>query len=185
MVRDLFTDEEWDEATEDSERKITNALRLLRQQPFGEEGLYLGHSGGKDSVVIQWLAHTIWPTLLVVHTPKSTGRNATHPLTKDFLYRRSFPVLYLPSDAESPLVLTTQIDGTRISEFDRTDGRSTDVVIDGVSTSREFLQPYVRNGLFERNYIYPIYDWKDVDVWVCIDLNRIPYSSEYDEQACD
>jgi 3'-phosphoadenosine 5'-phosphosulfate sulfotransferase (PAPS reductase)/FAD synthetase len=73
----------------------------------------------------------------------------------------------------------TQIDGTRIAEHDRSNGRAVDVVIDGKQVSRKELPLYLENGLFGLNFVYPIYDWSDAEVWAAIAHYDIPFSEEY------
>ena len=173
--------------------KIKDAINRLRSlSPDLLDGIYIGTSGGKDSVLVHWLMKKAWqgsqPSLvkpwngeefMIVHTTKTS---VTHPKTLEFLYSRNFPIMYCPAGKHSSLGLKTQIDGTRRSEFDRTDGRSTDLIGDnGVTLSREHMQMIVRNGLFGLNFVYPIYDWSDEDVWAAIWCNDIPYTQEYAE----
>ena len=164
------------------EAKVLAALARIRGAY--SPGLYVGHSGGKDSAVILNLVDRALPNVVVpiVHTPKPTD---THPLTVSYLYRLGRPVLYLPSDASSKLwpftdnALTVQVDGTRIDEHDRTDGRSTDFVDDGVSKPRTELRAFVEKGLFGLSFCYPIYDWTTAEVWQYISENNIEVSEEY------
>lgn len=138
---------------------------------------YVGTSGGKDSVVIQWLSRQVHD-LPTVHTPKP---GVTHPKTLEFLYQQCAKqaIMFCPSHAHANLKYDTQIDGTRIAEFDRTDGRSTDFVRDGQNVSRLEMTMWVPNGLFGLNFVYPIYDWSDAEVWACIFRFYIPFSEEY------
>ena len=152
--------------------------RLWEKLDLTSYDAYVGHSGGKDSVTICNLVDTTLPgnDLLRIHTPKP---EATHPDTVTFLYALHKPVLYCPAEEHSRIGVRVQIDGTRIFEHDRRDGRSTDVMIDGRSMSREHLPLYVKHGLFGLSFIYPIYDWTDADVWAYIVANNIPFSKEY------
>ena len=148
---------------------------------------YIGTSGGKDSVTVHhvfdaWAKskdhHSFVP---IVHTPKP---EETHPLTKTFLYSRQYPITFVPKQHHRPFTeryeLTTQIDGSRISEFSRAEsGRSTDFVKDGVNVSREHMTPIVPNGLFGLNFVYPLLNWKDEHVWAYILSQGIPFSDEY------
>jgi len=152
------------------------ALNRLVHSPFEPSGIYIGHSGGKDSVVVHYLATQIFQNIPVVHTPKP---EVTHFLTLQFLYSRNFPIQYIPKEHHSRFGFKTQIDGTRIAESSRTDGRSTTVVIDGVDQSRTEMEAYVKNGLFGLNFIYPIVDWTDDEVWAFIKDRNLEVSKEY------
>lgn len=146
---------------------------------------YVGHSGGKDSVVVHHLAKKAFgPKVPVVHTPKITGFNAVHPDTIDFLYRLSAEEgLYIvPGKNMREFLddhnLSFQVDGTRVDECDRTD-RSADVVIDGKTISRSEMPVVTFNGLFGQASVFPIFDWSDSDVWRYIELEGLEVSAEY------
>ncbi len=156
------------------------AINRMKGLPWGTEikKPYVGTSGGKDSVVVEWLANNLFKIRLpVVHTPKAV----THPLTLNFLYEKAqqVPIMFCPSSEHKYLGYDTQIDGTRIAEYNRTDGRSTDFVRDGKNVSRAEMTVWCPNGLFGLNFIFPIFDWSDEDVWACIFKNDIPFSKEY------
>ncbi len=147
---------------------------------------YVGHSGGKDSVLVRWLADIAGlKGMMTVHTPKPEGvRNAVHPLTKEFVYALNRPVLHIPDgqqDAFKVMNLVVQIDGTRRAEADRRDGRDVGLIVDGVEKSRSEVPLYLDTGLFGQSFIYPIYDWTDAEVWATIFAYNIPYSAEYNE----
>lgn len=168
-------------ALDDLVTLVPKAVREYQNIPWGTEATapYIGTSGGKDSVVIMWLSDMIEDTPLpVVHTPKP---GVTHPKTVEFLYNMSAKrtILYCPAREHAKLGFKTQIDGTRISEYNRTDGRSTDFVRNGVNVSRSEMTMWVPNGLFGLNFVYPIYDWEDVHVWACIFKHNIPFTEEY------
>lgn len=159
--------------------KIDQATDRIRNSPFDLSSTYVGHSGGKDSVLVHWLANRV-QELPVVHTPKyGSMNNAVHPLTAKFLYEQDFVIQYVPASKHSSLNFKTQIDGTRIAEADRTDGRSTTFVRNGTAYPRTELTEYVENSLFGLNFIYPIYDWSDLEVWTAILSKEIPFSPEY------
>jgi 3'-phosphoadenosine 5'-phosphosulfate sulfotransferase (PAPS reductase)/FAD synthetase len=80
---------------------------------------------------------------------------------------------------ESPIPLLTQIDGTRRAEASRRDGRDVGVIIGGQEVSRTETPLYLEKGMFGRNFIYPIYDWTDEQVWATILLYSLPISREY------
>ncbi|QRE00066.1 hypothetical protein [Burkholderia phage BCSR5] len=177
------------EKAAEATRRI-NAASLQSCGNFDLNRAFVGHSGGKDSVVVDFLARAAYherdrefwdKPMKVVHNPKTTGPNKVHPLTREFLYEsaRKRPIVFASLEECVRAGYTTQIDGTRISEFDRGDGRSTNFVRNGAIASREELTCYVPNGLGGLNFIYPIYDWTDMDVWAFIDRFNVSFSDEY------
>lgn len=146
---------------------------------------YIGTSGGKDSIVVhavtmQWLKRNKFhQNMPVIHTTKP---NEVHPLTKEFLYTRPYPITYVSKEQHVEYIKSfghgLQIDGSRISESNRTE-RSTTIVFEGKDISRENMQPIVRNGLFGFTFMYPILNWKDEHVWAYILSNNIEFSDEY------
>jgi 3'-phosphoadenosine 5'-phosphosulfate sulfotransferase (PAPS reductase)/FAD synthetase len=158
------------------------ALERIRKalNKFGTS-LYLGHSGGKDSAVIYHLATKVYFDITVVHNPKPD----VHSDTILYLYElaQNRPVHFVPS-VKMPQTISLygwrcQIDGTRIAEYTRTD-RSTDLIVDGQSVSRETMTESVDAGIYGLSMLYPIYDWTDEEVWEYIKLSNIPVSKEYD-----
>ena len=151
---------------------------LFNQHHWLPNEVYIGHSGGKDSVAITRLVDTALPDhgMLIVHTPKP---GEVVPATVDFLYGLRRPVLYCPKEHHKGLGFKVQIDGTRRAEHSRTDGRSTNLVMDGNDVSRDHMPLYVKNGLFGLDFIFPIFDWTDEEVWAYILTNEIPFSEEY------
>lgn len=175
-----------DAATTISER-VAEAVLRLQDSPFEVSGTYCGHSGGKDSVLVRYLADLANTAPITLHTVKPDGvRNAVHPLTRQFLYDcQDRPLVYVPErymeDVLEQYGLTTQIDGTRASEAYRRDGRDVGLVVNGESRSRSEIALYMANGLFGLNFIYPIHDWTDAEVWAAIFVYGIPYSPEYEQ----
>ncbi len=165
---------------------VEESVKRIKFAPFDiDHSMYVGHSGGKDSVLVRWLADLALPDLklLTVHTPKPTGiRNEVHPITQQFLYGLNRPVLYLPdgnAEVFEAFGLKTQIDGTRAAEASRRDGRDVGVVVRGEERSRANMPLYLENGLFNRQFVYPIFDWTDLQVWAAIIHYEIPFSDEY------
>jgi len=176
-----FTEAAIQSAADDLATLVPKAVREYQDVPWGTVAKkpYIGTSGGKDSVVIMWLSDMVEDAPLpVVHTPKP---GVTHPKTLEFLYKMTANrrILFCPARDHASLGYDTQIDGTRISEYNRTDGRSTDFVRNGQNVSRLEMTMWVPNGLFGLNFVYPIYDWEDVHVWACIIKHNIPFSEEY------
>lgn len=146
-----------------------------------EFGMFVATSGGKDSTVILDLALKINPCITIIHNPKSI----THPDTIRFLYdvsQRNI-INYVPSSLMEKFIkdnnLKCQIDGTRISEFDRVD-KSADLIINGQTVSRTEMKDH-GFGIWNLENIYPIYDWSDEDVFNYCKKHKIPLSREYKE----
>jgi len=149
-----------------------------------KSGVYLAFSGGKDSMVLFDAVTRWYPDVPIIHNPKKE----THNLTKKFMYKLSIKnnIYNVPLANMNKIIemngFTTQIDGTRRSEFTRTE-KSNDVVIGGVSVSRENMPDTVVNGLFGINHIYPIIGWEDEDVYNYIRSYDVDYSMEYVENG--
>jgi hypothetical protein len=160
---------------------INKARVILDGHPFVNAGLYIGHSGGKDSVAVTYLTRLVFGILPILHSAKPKGENAVHPEAQKLIYAMGEhrPVLLHPRDVVPPPEYATQIDGTKMCEFDRTDGRHTDVMIDGELKSRAEMTCYVKNGLFGKNFIFPIFDWQDYHVWALIYKENLAFSGEY------
>lgn len=167
--------------------RMTEACNRILDMPFKsrpDAQVYVGHSGGKDSVLVRWLAdNTLGTRVPTIHTPKPWGiKNAVHPLTKEFLYNLNRPIMYLPDgylETNAYSHFKVQIDGTRQAEADRRDGRDVGLIIEGKEVSRTETPLYLKKGLFGKSYCYPIYDWSDVEVWTAIFAYDIPFSREY------
>ena len=168
-------------------KKITQALERIREQyNIHGTGMYVGHSGGKDSCVITHLVHQIFPAVHVIHNSKlEPGK--THTLTLYFLYELStkFPIMFLGQERMGDYLkkngLTCQVDGTRRDECGRT-LKSDDVIIKGQSVNRADMPGYVEEGIFGQSALYPIFDWTEDEVFAYINLKGIPISKEYDEE---
>ena len=156
-------------------------FQMLKSLYKGEE-MCVGHSGGKDSVLVRALADRAgFGSLDTVHNPKLEGSNAVHAHTRELLYEMAAfrPVMYIPANAMAKSGYKLQIDGTRRQEATRTDGRSTDIVFDGQSISRAHMPMLVPRGLFDLTFFYPIVEWTDAQVWAAIAYLEIPFSREY------
>lgn len=168
------------------DERIGEAIERICDMPFNaEHGLYVGHSGGKDSVLVRWLVDNALGTHVpTVHTPKPKGiKNEVHPLTREFLYNIGRHMHYIPDGCiETPeyaATFVTQVDGTRAAEASRRDGRDVGLIIGGQEVSRAECPLYLEKGLFGKQYVYPIYDWSDLEVWTAILAKHIPFSREY------
>ena len=164
--------------------RVDKAVQDLQRYlaPFKLTQIYVGHSGGKDSVVVRYLADLVFGRgrVISLHTPKIEGPNTVHPLTIDYLYSHSldYPMLVTRNNPRH-YGYVCQIDGTRRAEATREDGRSTDVLIDGVNVPRTEMPMFVERGIMDLSILFPIVDWSDAEVWATIHRADIPYSKEY------
>jgi len=160
------------------------AINWLREN-CNPATVYVGHSGGKDSVIVHHLAKKAFGHFVpVVHSPKIEGFNKVHEATIDFLYELAFNhgLNMVPGSRMREFLvdrgLDTQVDGTRRDENDRVD-RSADVVIDGETVNREQMPRITHNGLFGQTSVFPIVDWSEEDVWKYIGQAGLAVSEEY------
>ena len=141
---------------------------------------HIGHSGGKDSTVILHLTNRVSKELsldpcMVLHNYKDSisandmeivhGVAKTNPL---FIVRSVFMAN----------INSCQIDGTRKSEFNRTD-KANNLIIDGKSVNREHMPVFVEKGLYDMAFLYPIYDWTDEEVFAYITKHKLKISKDY------
>lgn len=158
---------------------IRQALDRVNQLVANQPGFCVGHSGGKDSSVVHHLVNVLAElNLPVAHTSKTKGFNAIHPKTLEFLYSRPFVIELYPEGTNFPYA--GQVDGTRASEAERLN-KSTDLIVNGEAINRKYMTEYNPSGLFGMQFVYPIYDWTDEDVWEYHGLFHIPRSEEYDQ----
>ena len=159
---------------------LTNqGINRLLNNPFGTD-VYAGTSGGKDSSVIcdLYLRYCVQVGIKpqIIHNKKTI----VDPLTVNHLYSLSYPIIYCTSaDTVNCTDRTIQVDGSRVAECDRTNGRSTDFICNGCSINRKDMPLYNARGLFDLRFIYPIYDWSDEQVWTYIYAHKLPVSEEY------
>jgi len=179
--------------------KIEKALSIIRTaHTCYNKGIFVGHSGGKDSQVILHLANRVLVEFKIVHNVKPmltpnmdpvSALTAMHPETLEFLYSEiasNNHVSFLPAPMMSKYIasnsLTCQIDGARIVEAERA-GKSADIIRDGVNVSRAEMSSFEPVGIFGLAISYPIYDWTDTDVFDYLTQNNIPISSEYEHNG--
>lgn len=154
-----------------------------------KDGLYIGHSGGKDSSVVYHLASKVLARPFVVHTTKELAHeDKSYPTVPyedhTFLYElaQTQPILMAPLPAMPKVIevfnLTCQIDGTRRDESER-HNRSSTYFCNGQDLPRENMPDAIDNGLFGLSFVYPIFDWTTSEVWEYIRLNNIKVSDSY------
>jgi 3'-phosphoadenosine 5'-phosphosulfate sulfotransferase (PAPS reductase)/FAD synthetase len=166
----------------DMEGAIKRACDIIEQYaPDASSGFGVGHSGGKDSDVVHHLTNIMLAKDFPVgHTSKFEGFNKILPETLDYIYSRPFTITFYPEGTIFPYA--GQIDGTRAAEAER-HGKSTDLVVNGESINRAGMGPYNPCGLFQMQFVYPIYDWSDEMVWAYHIMYDMPFSAEYKVEA--
>jgi len=179
------------------ENKTIIALERIRKAFDNNGRVISGHSGGKDSVVINDLitkagcdsrryaiVHNVKPLLGTSGDPVA-ALTEMHPATLEFLYTNvclEQTLTFLHASKMKNWVtnnhITCQIDGSRLCEYTRS-GKSSEFIVNGKSVSRSEMTEYIENGIFGLNMSYPIFDWSDTDVFDYIALNDLKISNEY------
>lgn len=182
-----------------SYEKVQKALyRIKKAHEIHGDSIFLGHSGGKDSCVINHLAQRVIPNYKIVHNVKPIlgtsgdpvgALTEMYPSTLEFLYSnvsKQHPVEFLHSSQMPDYIkrngLTCQIDGARIEEHDRP-GKSSNIIRNGESVNRKEMTEYEPNGIFGLAICYPILDWSSQDIFDYLDDNNLPFSKEYIESG--
>jgi len=175
--------------------KVKEALDRIERVvgPFCDE-VFVGHSGGKDSCVINHLATQVLGQVPLVHNVKPmlgtsgdpvAALTEMHPETLEFLYSevcKNHRVTFMHSVFMPSWItmnrMTLQIDGARQAEASRP-GKSSDFIRDGVNVNRSLMSYYEPKGIFGLGICYPIFDWSDDDVFDYLYHYKIPFSKEY------
>lgn len=181
--------------------KVASAVAAIKvaKDRFGS-GLFLGHSGGKDSAVILHLTTQVIKAheITIVHNVKPmidaaedevAALTAMHPPTLEYLYTQvctKHEVQFMHSNKMKNWLLKNmlrcQVDGARRSEWDRP-GKSSEIIVDGEKVSRKEMPQFVEKGIFDLSIVYPIYNWTDTDVFDYLYENQIPFSKEYQQNG--
>ena len=150
--------------------------------------LYLGFSGGKDSVVIYDLAKRAGIKFTAIHSNTTIDPPGTIPFIK-----KHFPDVQIHYPKESFYrLLKRKPPPTRQTRYcceilkeQITVGRNN---ISGVRSSesvwrrdRDYIQCDTRKEQMGAKHIYPIYDWTDEDVWEYIHRRQLPIAPCYAE----
>ncbi len=149
--------------------KIELAKQLIQSAyTKHQNNLFIGYSGGKDSKVIQHLAHQISPLIISIHNSCDTEKND---------YFGNVIVIKKPkSNFKEFLNLTTftaQIDGTRKDELGK------NVIFNGIDITREELNDtYNPLGVFSLEIYYPILHWTEKEIWKYIRENHLMTETE-------
>lgn len=179
--------------------KIENALaRIQNAYKIHDNSIFLGHSGGKDSCVINHLTNQVIENYKIVHNVKPMlgtsgdpvgALTEMYPSTLNFLYTvvsTVQPIEFLHSSKMPDYIkrngLTCQIDGARIEEHDRP-GKSSNIIRNGESVNRKEMTEYEPNGIFGLAICYPILDWSSQDIFDYLTMHNLPFSQEYIESG--
>ncbi len=166
-------------------------LAVGRIQKVAQLGaIYVGHSGGKDSDAVMRLTEMAtgpYSQHLVVHTMKDIVPLEDRGHLADKMARKDSPganrMFMVPASDMQDFIRSTQVvaqvDGTRRDEFSRTDGRSTNLIVDGVEQSREEMTDFTKEGLFGIAFCFPIYDWSEVEVYKFLAVEGVQISPSY------
>lgn len=173
-------------------------LRIKTAYEIHGNSIFLGHSGGKDSCVINHLTKQVIPDYKIVHNVKPmlgtsgdpvAALTEMYPSTLVFLYSNvsvNQPVEFLHSSQMPNYIernnLTCQIDGARIEEHDRP-GKSSNIIRNGESVNRKEMTEYEPNGIFGLAICYPILDWSSQDIFDYLVAHNLPFSNEYIENG--
>jgi len=162
------------------------SIRFLQTIERNTNDLYLGFSGGKDSVVIYDLALRAGIKFTAVYSNTTIDPPGTisfirkhypsvqilQPLESfyDLVRRKGLPTRqtrfcceYLK---ERAAIGRTSIVGVRSSESHKREGR-------------DYTHCDTRKNMKGAKYIYPIYDWQDDDVWNYIHKYQLPIAPCY------
>jgi len=164
---------------------VSYELRLIEDfVTANHKRIYCATSGGKDSAVIMYLTHLVYPECLFIHNPKPE----TDPRTVQMLYEYSmkYRILYCRGNEMESVIksygFAGQIDGTKRCEWNRSE-KSTDVIIDGENVGRDTMNScWIKSGIWGIQNLYPILEWSDEKVFEFCRENDIPLSNEYGDQ---
>lgn len=176
-----------------SQEKIEEARSIIKIAfaKHGKNGVYVGHSGGKDSATVEYLTEEVKtePHIIANLTDTEPVMNMTYLLNKCMTKGKKMTLIGPEKHEYGPIVnefgFEAQIDGTRIDEGTRED-KSADVILDGDDVNRdkmdELTDEYNHNedGLFGLEVYFPIMNWTTDEVWAFIEYHNIEVSKEYE-----
>jgi len=163
--------------------------------------IFIGHSGGKDSVAVHNLTLEVLSdaklsnNLTLIHNPKNIydkaktneapGQTDVYNETLEFLYNTVSEYANITIVNPKNMLsfvnakgLTLQIDGTRADENERVT-KSSNLVLNGKEENRQFMTEHNQKGLYNLEFLYPIFDWSTNDVFSYLELRNIEISPEY------
>ena len=181
-------------------QKIEQAKQRIKKHIQNIDSIFVGHSGGKDSVAVHNLTLEVINemglenNLTVVHNPKKifdkskhseAGTTDVYYETLEFLYGTVSEYANITivnpknmSEFIRAKKLTMQIDGTRADENERI-SKSSNLVLNGKEQNRQHMTAYNPKGLYDLEFLYPIFDWSAADVFIYLELKDIKISPEY------
>lgn len=170
----------------DLQRKVDQSKKFLDNVISTMDNLELANSGGKDSVVIYFIAKEVGYTGSIIHSNTTIDPDGT----LGFI-RKNMPDTQIIHPTESFYdLIKRKAFPTRINRFccqilkeNRGIGKNT---IEGVRSAestkrkgRDYIQCDNRKEMNGAKHIYPIYDWTDDDVWNYIHANNLPIAPCY------
>jgi len=178
-----------------AKERIKNVIGTINIQE-----IFIGHSGGKDSVAVHNLTLEalkeleLENNLTVIHNPKkiydkekhtTSGPTDVYYETLEFLYNKVSEYANItivnPKNMENYIKnnkLTMQIDGTRADENERVT-KSSNLILNGKEENRQYMSYYNPKGLYNLEFLYPIFDWTSNDVFNYLKDRKIEISPEY------
>jgi len=185
-------------------KKIEQAKQRIRDVIINIDNIFVGHSGGKDSVAVHNLTLEVIKelkldnNLTVIHNPKKIFDKSKHDTagttdvyyeTLEFLYgtvsKYADITIVDPTNMKNFINsknLTMQIDGTRADENERI-SKSSNLVLNGKEENRQYMSAYNPKGLYDLEFLYPVFDWNTNDVFEYLELRNISISPEYLEDT--
>lgn len=181
-------------------QKIEQAKQRIKEYISNVDSIFIGHSGGKDSVAVHNLTLEVLKemdmdnNLTIIHNPKkifdkskhdSAGQTDVYYETLEFLYgtvsEYANITIVNPTNMSNFVKsknLTMQIDGTRADENERVT-KSSNLVLNGKEQNREHMTAFNPKGLYNLEFLYPIFDWNTTDVFTYLESKNIEISPEY------
>ena len=161
---------------------------IARLQAFEpEEGYYLAFSGGKDSIVIEHLARAAGVKFDSHYNVTTVDPPELVRFIKEYYphVRRDKPEMTMWQ-----LIPKKRMPPTRIVRYCcdwlKERGGSGRIVVTGIRwaesnnrSKRRMVERCYTDGT--KQYLHPIIDWSEQDVWKYIHDNNMPYCSLYDE----
>ncbi len=164
------------------------AIAIDRMREFcPPEGYYLAFSGGKDSMVIKYLADKAG----VLYDAHFNMTTVDPPEVIKFI-RKYYPDVerHRPEESMWQMIIRNGVPPTRRMRYCcamlKESNGTNRIVLTGIRweesrarSKRSMVEVCLQDS--SKRYIHPIIDWTSEDVWELIKLNRLPYCSLYDE----
>lgn len=148
---------------------VEESIKRIRFMPFDLEASFVGITGGKSSSLVRFLVDRAWPAHLDYDLPPGVHFVTEHS-DNDFVGDND---LCISADMLDAFHIKTQFDGTRFSKIYA--GDAPKINIRGNMHDLKDMPLYLEQGLYDLQYVYPIFDWTDLQVGSAIFLYNIPY----------